>query len=115
MFFAAFKSEKNQNWQFGARILDGYLEESVTADSEPSPALQQARHTRESSRPSPASLHVGWLEFSALFVYSSSQPVVPGAADAQQLPVFVELKPLADMRVLNSAPASRGVPLHGSH
>lgn len=42
MFFAAFKSEKNQNWQFGARILDGYLEESVTADSEPSPACAPA-------------------------------------------------------------------------
>ena len=49
---------------------------------------------------------------SALFVY---QPVVAGATDARQLPVFVEREPLADMRVLNSAPASRGVPLHGSH
>lgn len=60
-------------------------------------------------------LHVGCLDFSALFVCSSIQPVLLGAADAQQLPAFVELKPLADMRVLNSAPASRGVPLHGSH
>lgn len=37
-----------------------------------------------------------------------------GATDARQLPVFVVRESLADMRVLNSAPASRGVPLHGS-
>lgn len=37
------------------------------------------------------------------------------AADARQLLVFVERESLADMRVLNSAPASRGVPLRRSH
>lgn len=49
-----------------------------------------------------------------LFVCFSGGPAVLVATDAQQLPAFVERESLADMRVLNSAPASRSVPLYGS-
>lgn len=64
--------------------------------------------------------HHASLHFYVFVVFWFHNFIVPAnlsllATDAQQLPVFVERGSLADMQVLNSAPASRGVPLHGSH